>query len=414
MSSQRETPTVFEGSVWITGVGASTPLGSGFDAVADGLIEGRSGVRPIDDFDVSDQPCRVAGRVDQTPCPEGWDADEFAGLRPLERLVISCCVSALRDSGLWDRRHELRVGLVLGLGAEWLITWEGDGLVTRTAREGHPARSEPLVETARRELDLTGPALGLSAACASGNHALAQAKRWLRLGWADICLAGACDAGVTPMSLACFGNLRALTRRNDRPQAASRPFDRDRDGFVIGEGGAVFVLEPERSARSRGARVYAEVAGFGATSDAYHPVIPSPDPSPAVAAIRSALAEARVEPAAISYVNAHATGTPVGDALEANALRIVLGGSVSQIPVSSTKSMTGHLLTAAGAFECLACLAAIDRRALPPTINLDAIDPQCADLMHVALEARAQAVDVAVSNSLGFGGSNTCLVLKAV
>ena len=401
-------------AVWITGVGASTPLGNGFGAIAANLLEGRSGVRAIDEFPVDDQPSRIAGRLDQIPCPDGWDADEFGTRRPLERLVLSCCSAALRDAGLWDRRHDLRVGLVLGLGAEWLITWEGDGLVTRSAREGHPARSETLVETARRGLELSGPAVGLSAACASGNHALAQARRWLQMGWADVCVAGACDMSVTPMSLACFGNLRALSRRNDRPRAAARPFDRDRDGFVIGEGGAVFVLETEAGARRRGARAYASIAGFGASSDAHHPVIPSPDPAPAVAAMRAALAEAGVEPGAIDYVNAHATGTPVGDALEANALRLVLGGAASRVPVSSTKSMTGHLLTAAGAFECLACLAAIEHRALPPTINLDDLDPRCADLLHVAREAREQVVDVAVSNSLGFGGSNTCLVLRAV
>ena len=401
-------------AVWITGVGATTPLGSQFGAIAANLVEGRSGVRTIDEFPVADQPSRIAGRVEGIPCPNGWDPDEFATRRPLERLNLSCCVAALRDAGWWHRRHDVRIGLVLGVGAEWLITWEGDGLVTRTAREGHPARSEPLVETTRREIGLTGPVLGLSAACASGNHALAHARRWLRMGWVDVCLAGACDMGVTPMSLACFGNLRALSRRNDEPTAASRPFDRDRDGFVLGEGGAVFVLETERSAKARGARAYASVAGFGASSDAHHPVIPSPDPAPAVAAMRSALADARVAPEAIRYINAHATSTPVGDALEANALRIVLGEAASRVPVSSTKGMTGHLLTAAGAFECLVCLAAIERRAIPPTINLDAIDPQCADLRHVAREATEEVVDVAVSNSLGFGGSNTCLVLKAV
>ncbi len=401
-------------SIWITGLGALTPLGDDFATIGSNLLEGRSGIRAIHEFPVDDQPSQIAGRIAGIDCPAGWSPDEFQTRRPLERLVLACCASALRDSGLWERRHDLRIGLVLGLGAEWLITWEGDGLVTRSVREGHPARSEPLIETARRELGLSGPALGLSAACASGNHALAQARRWLQMGWADLCVAGACDMAVTPMSLACFGNLRALSRRNDHPEAAARPFDRARDGFVLGEGGAVFVLESAASARSRGARAYAEILGFGASSDAHHPVIPSPDPTTAVAAIRAALAEARVAPASISYINAHAPGTPVGDALEANALRLVLGDAVSRVPVSSTKSMTGHLLTAAGAFECLACLAAIEHCALPPTINLDEPDPQCADLDHVAHEARPQAVNIAVSNSLGFGGSNTCLVLKAV
>ncbi len=402
-------------AVWITGVGASTPLGHGFATIADGLIAGRSGIRSIDDFPVVDQPSKIAGRLDGAiPCPDGWEAVDFATRRPLERLNLSCCVAALRDADWWSRRREIRIGLVLGVGAEWLITWEGDGLVTSSARQGHPARREPLVETVRRELDLNGPVLGLSAACASGNHALAHARKWLRMGWADVCLAGACDMGVTPMSLACFGNLRALSRRNDEPESASRPFDRDRDGFVLGEGGAVFVLEPERLARSRGARVYAAVAGFGASSDAHHPIIPSPDAAPAVAAMQTALADAGVNASSVDYINAHATGTPVGDALEATALKAVFQGDAGRVPVSSTKGMTGHMLTAAGAFECLACLAAIERRAIPPTVNLDAVDPQCADLLHVAREAQPQAVGVAISNSLGFGGSNTCLVLKEV
>jgi 3-oxoacyl-[acyl-carrier-protein] synthase II len=216
------------------------------------------------------------------------------------------------------------------------------------------------------------------------------------------------------MALACLGNLRALSRRNHDPRAASRPFDRARDGFVIGEGGSVFVLESSDSARRRGAHAYAAVAGFGATSDAHHAVIPSPDPGPASTAIRLALEEAGVDPREIGYVNAHATGTPLGDVLEASALRSALGDASKHVPVSSTKSMTGHLLTASGAVECLACLGALDRQALPPTINLDEVDPQCSDLNHVRNEARPHTLNVAISNSFGFGGSNTCLVLRSV
>ncbi len=401
-------------AVWITGVGAATPMGSRFEAIADGLLTGRSFVTAINEFPVDDQPCQIAARVANIPCPSGWNAAEFEARRPLERLVLWCCAQALHDAGWWDRRESIRIGVVLGIGAEWLITWEGDGLKTRSARVGHPERSESLVNTARRELALSGPVLTLSAACASGNYALSHARRWLQLGWADVCLAGGCDMGVTPMSLACFGNLRALSRRNADPAAAARPFDRDREGFVLGEGGAVFVLEPASAARKRGARAYAALAGFGASSDAYHPVIPSPDTVPAVAAIRGALADAHVEPAAVDYLNAHATGTPLGDALEAGALRIVFGDDAPRLPISSTKSMTGHLLSGAGAVECLACLAAIDRQALPPTINLESLDPQCQGLLHIANQARERPVAIAVSNSLGFGGSNTSLVLKAV
>jgi 3-oxoacyl-[acyl-carrier-protein] synthase II len=224
-------------------------------------------------------------------------------------------------------------------------------------------------------------------------------------------VAGACDLAVTPIGLATFGNLRALSRRNSDPAAASRPFDRGRDGFVLGEGGVAFVLERAARARRRTAHAYAEVAGCGASSDAHHHVIPSPDPAPAAQAMRDALADAQVVPGTIDHINAHATSTPVGDAAEAAVLRLVLGDDATHIPVSSTKSLTGHMLTAAGAFEALACLTALRHQAIPPTINLD--DPDV-DLCLVANEARPYRVRIAVSNSFGFGGSNTSLVLKAV
>src|SRR5207244_1252567 len=209
----------------------------------------------------------------------------------------------------WPRRADLRLGLVLGVGAEWLELWEADAL--RGGRRIYdPQRdAESLVQATRRKLHLSGPAVSVSAACASGNYALAQARRWLQLGWVDVCLAGACDMAMTPMSVAGFGNLRALSRRNDAPQQASRPFDEDRDGFVMGEGGAMFVLERDATARRRSARVYAEVAGCGASSDAHNMVIPSPHPEPATAAMRQALADAGVNPGAVDYVNAHATST---------------------------------------------------------------------------------------------------------
>jgi len=399
-------------AVWITGVGAATPMGHTYEAIADALLAGRSVVRPVSAFDVSQHPSRIAGCVDQVPCPPGWDATDFARLERLEQLVQWCCDAALRDAGWWEQRQQVRVGLVLGMGAEWFKSWEVDAL-RGGSRIYHPEEDgESVVNAAQRKLGLGGPAVGISAACASGNYALALGRRWLQLGWVDVCLAGACDLGVTPLSMAGFGNLRALSRRNDEPQAASRPFDRGRDGFVIGEGGAVFVLEPAAAARQRRARAYAEVAGCGASSDAYHMVIPSPHPEPAIAAMRQALDDARVDPGCVGYVNAHATSTPVGDVAEVRVLKAVLGDAVRSVPVSSTKSMTGHLLTAAAAVEALACLVALERHALPPTINLHDPDPEC-DLCHVANQARPANVRVAVSNSFGFGGSNTCLVLKA-
>jgi 3-oxoacyl-[acyl-carrier-protein] synthase II len=212
--------------------------------------------------------------------------------------------------------------------------------------------------------------------------------------------------------MAAFGNLRALSRRNDSPAQALRPFDCDRDGMVLGEGGGVFVLEPSERARARGRKEYAQVAGVGITSDAYHLVIPNPDATQAIAAMREGLAAAKIDPSEIDYVNAHATGTPVGDICEARIIQTVLGAEISRVPVSSTKSMTGHLLAAAAAIEAIACLTAMTYGAIPPTINLDKVDPDC-QLCHVANEARQQKVRVAVSNSFGFGGHNTSLVLKA-
>lgn len=400
-------------AVWITGVGAVTPLGHDYAAIADALLEGRSGVRRVTGFDVSQHPSQIAGQIGEILCPPGWNETEFKSLLRLERLGLRCCYEALRDAGWWDRREEIRIGLVLGLGAEWLTIWDCDAYAGGARLFSRQADAEPLVSSTRRKLGLSGPALSVAAACASGNYALAQARRWLELGWVDVCLAGACDAGVTALGLAGFGNLRALSRRNDQPQAASRPFDRDRDGFVLGEGGAVFVLEPAATARKRSAHVYAQLAGCGASSDAHNMVIPSPDPDPAVAAMQQALADAEVAPDDIDYINAHATSTPVGDIAETRVLEAVLNGAVHKVPVSSTKSMTGHCLTAAAAVEALACLIAMQRSALPPTINLDDADAECG-LCHVANEARPQPVRVAVSNSFGFGGSNTCLVLKAV
>jgi 3-oxoacyl-[acyl-carrier-protein] synthase II len=398
--------------IWITGVGAATPLGSSFKAIGDNLLAGRSGVRRVSTFPVNDHPSQIAGIVEHIPCPPDWDLQAFGRLGRLQQLSLSCCSAALRDSGWWPLRSEPRVGLILGTAGEWLVQWETD-IIQGGKRIFQPQQQcQPVVAATRRLLGISGPAVSISAACASGNYALALAKRWLEMDWVDVCLAGACDMAVTPLCLASFGNLRALSRRNDNPAAASRPFDSARDGFVVGEGGAMFVLEKAAAARQRSAHVYATLAGCGASSDAHNMVIPSPDPQPAIAAMRQALERAGIGPEDVDYVNAHATSTSVGDIAEAHVLEAVFGHGVKRVPVSSTKSMTGHLLTAAAAVEALACLSAIHRQALPPTINLDNPDPEC-KLCHVPHQAQERRVQVAVSNSFGFGGSNTCLVLAA-
>lgn len=398
--------------VVITGVGAITPLGSTYRSIGDNLLAGRSCVRRVTRFPVQDHPCQIAALTDEVPCPSLWRPSEFARLFRTEQAAFWCAQTALEDAACFAHRSDLRVGVLLGTSGEWNTAWELDALAGGNLLH-EPHRQRPSL--ARRlcdKLNLSGPATSLSAACASGNYALALARNWLRHGWVDVCLAGACDMAVTPMTLAGFGNLRALSRRNDEPEKASRPFDRDRDGFVMGEGGALFVLEPQESARRRSARVYGRVAGCGASSDAFHMVIPSSDPEPAIKAMRQALEDAQLNPSQVDYVNAHATSTPVGDAAECRVLEAVFGPHLCNVPVSSTKSITGHLLTAAAAVEALVCVVALERQTVPPTINLDHPDPQCS-LRHVPNEAQEHPVRVTVSNSFGFGGSNTCLVLAA-
>ena len=404
----------FPEAVWITGVGTGTPLGWDFSTVAGNLIAGKSCVSRIQSFDVSQHPCQIASVLEPIPCPPGCDNLAFTKMSRLEQLGLWCSVQALRDAGLWESRQTKRIGLVIGNATECGWFWEEDLTKRGTKPVCDPANDPPaFLGTLKNILGLTGPILTLSSACASGNFALAQARRWLELGWVDACIAGGCDAAVTPMTLAGFGNLRALTRQNDRPQAASRPFDKTRDGFVLGEGGTVFVLERSSFARQRGVHVYGELAGCGLSSDAYHPVIPSPEPTQAIIAIRDALNDAQINPADVDYINAHGTSTPVGDIAESKALREVFGESIKTVPVSATKSMTGHLLTAAAALEALACLATFEYSAIPPTINLDNPDPEC-DLCHVAHTAQEKPVRIAISNSFGFGGSNSCAVFRAV
>jgi 3-oxoacyl-[acyl-carrier-protein] synthase II len=400
---------VSERKVWITGVGVLSPLGNSYRQFAQNVLEGVSGIRPLTEDDGPTLEGQIAGCVDTLPAFPEIEAAAPPRNR-LERMTLCLCIEALRDAGYWEKRHELRVAISMGLGAEWLHVWE-ESCLDGERRLYEPALDQKSVlDWVRESLGLTGPVGVVAAACASANYAIAQGKRWVEMGWADVCLAGGCDL-VTPMAAAGFGNLRALSRRTADPAAASRPFDRDRDGFVLGEGGAVFVLESSDQARRRGAHAYAEAAGFGASSDASHMVIPSSDPRPASLAIRAALDDAQINPDEVHYINAHATSTPIGDAAEARSLKLALGPSAAKASISSTKSMTGHLLSGAAAIEAVACIAAVDRQAVPPTINLDQIDPEC-DLRHVPHTAREQKVRVTLSNSFGFGGNNTTLILR--
>lgn len=401
------------GGVWITGVGAATPLGHEYRTIAENLLAGRSGVQAVRRFDVKEQPSQIAGLIQEIPTPPGMAEAEFTSLGAWEQLFLWSASRALVDSGLWDQRSRLRVGVIVGIGAEWILTWESAMRAGQDRIRDPASDGKSLMDRLRDRLELRGRWATVAAACASANVAISLGRRWVERGWVDICLAGGCDRSVTPMGMAGFGNLGALSKRNDQPTAASRPFDRGRDGFVMGEAGAILVLERAATARHRGAHVYGEIVGYGSSSDAHHLVIPSPDTSHCVRAVRAAIRDARINVDDIDYVNAHGTSTPVGDAFESRVLQEVLGGAIGRVPVSSTKSMTGHLLGATAAVEAIACLAAFEHGALPPTINLDDPDPEC-DLLHVAGSAREADVRVAVSNSFGFGGSNTCLVLRKV
>lgn len=400
--------------IMITGVGAVSPLGHSFSEIATALLAGRSGVQSIDPGPFAREPVQFAGAVRNIPSPAlaacPLDAATFAALPRLDQLCVSPIAAALVDAGMADDGDSRRIGLALGLGAEHLKTWEADYL-GGGGQVFAPACGPTLAQRLATLFGLTGPAITTAAACASSGYAMALGRSWLDAGWVDACIVGGCDT-LSPTSLAAFYNLRALSRRSDDPTKASRPFDRDRDGFVMGEGGAFFVLERQADAAGRGVRAYGELAGVGMSSDASHMVAPCTDPVQAARAITMALLDAGITPEEVDYVNAHAAGTPVGDAAEAGAIRMALGPAADRVPVSSTKSMSGHLVSGAAAFEAVACLAAFDRQAIPPTLNLDHPDEAC-PLDHVPHEARPAAVRVAASNSFGFGGSNLCLVLRA-
>ena len=399
----------------ITGVGALTPLGNSFEEISTNLLASRSAVDVVDIGEMSRVAVQFGAPVREIAMPDlsllPGDPAAWEKLDRLARIFLVPMAAALADSGLTAREHGPRIGLVMGLGAEQLKIYENDFLRGgRYVFEQH--RDPAMVHTMSRILGLGGPAVTAAAACASAGFALALGRKWLQAGWVDACVVGGCDM-LSPTGLAAFYTLRALSRRNDDPAKASRPFDRDRDGFVMGEGGVFFVLENRGTALKRGARVDGELAGVGMSSDASHMVIPSVDPTFAAKAITLALADAGVAPDEVDYVNAHAAGTPVGDIAEAGAIRMALGSATDGVPVSSTKSMSGHLVSGAAAFEALACLTAIHHQAVPPTLNLDNPDEKC-PLNHVPHTAREHRVRVAASNSFGFGGANLCLVIRQV
>lgn len=406
--------------VVVTGLGVVSPIGTGTDDFWAGLISGRSGAGPISSFDASDLPVQIACEIDDFEATDFVPAKEAARTDRFTHLALAAASLAVEEAGFVDTGFDpARTGSIIGSGIGGLqtIVAEHLALIARGPRAVSPFMVPKLMpngaagQVAMR-FGLLGPTYAVSSACASGAHAIGEAVRQIRHGTADVMLAGGTESAMTPLSVAAFARMGALSKRNDDPATASRPFDSGRDGFVFGEGAGILVLESRSSAERRGAEVLATVAGYGASCDASHVTQPDPEGKGAVRAMREALRDAELSSDAIDYINAHGTSTPMNDRIETLAIHDVFGVEAKRIPVTSTKSQTGHLLGAAGAVEAAATVLILNAGVVPQTINLETPDPDC-DLDYVTDGPREQAMTYGLSNSFGFGGQNACLVFKA-
>ncbi len=405
--------------VVVTGIGMVIPQGAGKDEVWKKICEGVSGVGPITKFDPTGFETRIAAEVRDFDPTRFIDPKDLRKMDPFIHFAIGAACIAAEDSGIeFSKEDPERVGVIIGVGLGGLATLEQSFQVLR---DRGPKRISPFFIPAiipneapahiSIRFGLKGPNMAVATACASGAHAIGMAFRAIQYGDIDVAVSGGVEATITPLAVAGFNAMRALSTRNDDPQKASRPFDRDRDGFVIGEGGAVMILEELERAKKRGAQIYAELVGYGYNSDAYHLAAPDPEGEGAARCMLLALKDARLSPDDVDYINAHGTGTPAGDVTETLAIKRVFGHRAYKIPVSSTKSMTGHLLGGAGSTEAVFCVLSIRDGIIPPTINYENPDPQC-DLDYVPNVAREAKVRVALSNSFGFGGANAVLIFK--
>jgi 3-oxoacyl-[acyl-carrier-protein] synthase II len=405
--------------VAITGIGLVTPLGSTIDEFWDNIIAGKSGVSTISRLDVSELPTRIAAEI------KDFDSSEYIEKKQLKRMDLSqqfavvASGKAISDSGIdLDSIDLERAGVIIGSGIGGLPTFEKQHtiMLRKTPLKVSPFFIPMMIPDMSAGLvsiifGFKGPNYATVSACASSSNAIADAYMMIQRGSADIMVAGGSEASVTLSSLAGFCSARALSERNDEPEKASRPFDRDRDGFVLGEGAASLILEELEIARARGARIYIEIAGFGMSADAYHITAPAPDGDGAARSMQASLDDAGITPDKINYINSHGTSTGLGDIAETLAIKSVFGERSYEIPINSTKSMIGHLLGAAGAVEIAATVLQMSRGMLHPTINLDNPDPEC-DLDYVAGRARKAEINYALSNSFGFGGHNISIVLR--
>ena len=409
--------------VVITGLGCVTALAESANELFAALCEGQSGISTIESFDTGAYPVKFGGEIRNFEVTKYIDQRESKRMDRFTQFAVAAAKQAVNDSGLdFSKENVFRAGVIVGTGIGGLKEIEEQH--TRLLKKG-PKKVSPfcvprlMANAASGTIAITyglrGPNFCVSSACASGNHAIGEAFCNIVAGRSDVMITGGAEAALTPVGLASFCAARSLSLRNDDPQEASKPFDRDRDGFVLSEGAGVLVLEEESHAKKRGANIYAELLGYSANDDGYHITAPRPDGNGAATAMKLALIDAGVEKDKISYINAHGTATELNDIAESAAIRFVFGEQAYKIPVSSTKSCLGHLLGASGAVELIVCVKAINESTVPPTINLRNPDERCdAKMDFVPLKARRTQVNIAMSNSFGFGGHNSCLVVGKI
>jgi 3-oxoacyl-[acyl-carrier-protein] synthase II len=405
--------------VVVTGMGLVTPLGTGIEKNWEALMAGRSGIGPITRFDVSDFAARIAGEVRDFD-PHDWiEKKDVKKMDLFIQYAVGAAEQAMRQSGLKiDDSNAERVGVLVGVGIGGLLTIEENHLLfldTRLKRITPFFIPKLISNLAPGQIAIRYGARGINlsttSACASGSHAVGEAYRMIRDGYLDAAITGGAEAALTSLGIGGFIAMRALSTRNDAPEAASRPFDAERDGFVMAEGAASLILEEREAALARGANVLAEMAGYAANGDAYHMTSPSPEGQGAGRCMALCLEDGDLDPNEVDYINAHGTSTPQGDVAETQAIKHVFGERAAKIAVSSTKSMTGHTLGAAGAIESVYTVLAIERGMVPPTINYEHPDPEC-DLDYVPNRPRPAKIRIALNNSFGFGGTNTTLAFR--
>lgn len=405
--------------VVVTGLGAVTPLGIGVNVLWSGLVAGQSGVSTLTHFDTTDFPVKIGGYIHAFNPEDFFDRRDAKRMARFTQFAMVATQEAIKDAGLdLDQEDRNRVGIEMGNAVGDL---QGIEEQYEILRERGPRRIVPTVVPTvlinmgacqvAMQYGIKGPAGAPVAACATGIYAIGDAMRRIQRGEADVMIAGSTESILTPLAIAAFWRIQALSTRNDEPEAACRPFDKDRDGTVMGEGAGVLILESEEHARARGARIYGEVVGYGVSEDAYHLIAPDPQGDGAARAMQLALQDANVEPSDVDWISAHGTATPLNDLSETMAIKRVFGEAAYSVPISSIKSMIGHTLGAAGSISLVANFKAIETGIIPPTINLETPDPQC-DLDFVPCEARRAPVDIAMSNAFGFGGQNASIVVR--